>query len=204
MASGGGAGLALRAAGLYFGAMDRVSMIKEAALMKLRSRKPTAGKIFSFVVATIDGAEKSLGAFKGHPLLIVNTASLCGYTPQYASLEKLHRNYQRRGLKILAFPSDNFGHQEPGTDAEIKEFCRARYAVSFELFSKINVKGDRIHPLYVYLTKESEKAGAIAWNFTKFLVDAGGRVVERFGPAEDPLSPSVTGRIEELLSSSKG
>ncbi len=188
-----------RAAGLYFGAMDRAARIKEAALMTLRGTKPDAGKLYSFVAASIDGEKKSLADYKGRPLVIVNTASLCGYTPQYASLEKLYQNYRGRGLKILAFPSDNFGRQEPGTDAEIKEFCRTRFSVSFDLFSKIDVAGEHIHLLYAYLTKESEKAGAIAWNFTKFLVDGGGRVVERFGPAEDPLSPSVAGCVEALL-----
>ena len=167
--------------------------------MTLRKTKMDAGKLYSFVVSNIDGKTKSLADYKGSVLVIVNTASLCGYTPQYASLEKLCQNYRGRGLKILAFPSDNFGHQEPGTDAEIKEFCRTRFSVSFDLFSKINVKGEHIHPLYAYLTKESEKAGAIAWNFTKFIVDGVGRVVARFGPAEDPLSPSVTGCVESLL-----
>ncbi len=189
----------LRAAGLFFGARDRAARIKEAALMTLRRTKTDAGKLYSFVASNIDGEEKSLAEYKGRALVIVNTASLCGYTPQYASLEKLYQAYRGRGLRVLAFPSDDFGHQEPGADAEIKEFCRTRFSASFDLFSKINVKGEDIHPLYAYLTKESEKAGAIAWNFTKFIVDGVGRVVARFGPAEDPLSPSVTGCVEGLL-----
>ncbi len=157
------------------------------------------GKIYSFAMKTIDGAEKPLADYKGQVLLIVNTASLCGFTPQYDSLEEVHKKYTARGLRILAFPANEFGAQEPGADAQIKEFCRTKYSVSFDLFSKIAVKGTAIDPLYRFLTTESGCNGEIPWNFTKFLVDRQGEVKARFGPEEDPSSKKMAREIEELL-----
>ena len=167
--------------------------------MRVKNGKSGGRDLYSFKAASIDGAERALSDYRGMVLLIVNTASLCGYTPQYEGLEKLHAAYKDRGLRVLAFPSDDFGHQEPGSDAEIKEFCSSRYGMSFELFSKIHVKGDKIHPLYAYLTKESPKNGVIPWNFTKFIADRSGLIAARFGPATDPLDGELRAKIEELL-----
>lgn len=144
---------------------------------------------YDFTAKTIDGAEQSLAAYRGKALLIVNVASKCGFTPQYAGLEALYRKFKDRGFAVLGFPCDQFGHQEPGDETEIKKFCSLTYDVSFPLYSKIEVNGDNAHPLYKWL--KSEKAGilgteAIKWNFTKFLIDAGGRVQQRFAPNDTP------------------
>jgi glutathione peroxidase len=135
-------------------------------------------------VTTIDGERMPLSRYHGQTLLIVNVASRCGYTPQYAGLEALYRKYKDKGFVVLGFPCDQFGHQEPGTEQEIRQFCSANYAVTFPMFSKINVNGRHAHPLYRYLI--SQKKGmfgrsAIAWNFTKFLVTRDGEVVRRYG-----------------------
>lgn len=155
--------------------------------------------VFSYTMKTIDGQERPLSDYAGYVLLIVNTASACGLTPQYKTMESLYRKYKDRGLKILAFPANNFGAQEPGSDAEIKTFCNTNYDVSFDLFSKISAKGDDVHPLYRYLTTDSGFPGEIPWNFTKFLVDKSGKVAARFEPKEDPLSDTVMDKIEALL-----
>jgi glutathione peroxidase len=155
--------------------------------------------VYRFTMKNNDGEEVSLADYAGHVVLIVNTASKCGYTPQYASLEKLYRRYAENGLRILAFPANNFGAQEPGTDEQIREFCTTNYDVTFHLFSKISVKGDDIHPMYAYLTKDSPFPGEIRWNFTKFLVDQKGEVVARYETKTDPLDESVVTRIEAML-----
>lgn len=165
----------------------------------LSGGKSKVNSIHGFKVRTIDGAEKSLADFKGKPLLVVNTASKCGFTPQYKSLEGLYEKYKGRGFEVLAFPANNFGKQEPGSNKEIKEFCGTRYHTTFPLFGKISVKGDDIDPLYAYLTKESEFKGDVGWNFTKFLVGPDGKVVARFDSGTDPLDKKVTKKIEELL-----
>jgi glutathione peroxidase len=159
----------------------------------------TAGRVYEFEMKTIDGKPQKLSTYKGHPLLIVNTASLCGFTPQYTDLENLYKKYADKGVKIAAFPANEFGAQEPGSDADIKKFCMTKYSVSFDLFSKIAVKGDAIHPLYAYLTKDSGFPGDIPWNFTKFLIDKNGNVVQRFEPAVTPDSPEVIAAIEKQL-----
>lgn len=156
-------------------------------------------KLYSFKMKTIDGQERPLSDYKGQVLLIVNVASQCGFTPQYEGLEALFGKYKDKGLRILAFPANEFGRQEPGTDAEIKEFCRLNYGVSFDLFSKIVVKGAGQHPLYAYLTKDSPFPGDIGWNFSKFLVDRNGKVAGRFDPPVDPLSRNLVKAIEALL-----
>ena len=138
---------------------------------------------------TIDGQTQRLGDFKGKALLVVNVASKCGFTPQYTGLEALHRKYQDRGFAVLGFPCDQFGHQEPGNEAEIKDFCSLNYDVSFPLFAKIEVNGDNTHPVYRYLKQEQKGilgTQAIKWNFTKFLVDKQGRVVKRYAPNDKP------------------
>ena len=147
-----------------------------------------------------NGRSKKLGDYKGKVLLIVNTASKCGFTPQYEGLQSLYAKYKPRGFEVLGFPCDQFGHQEPGSDDEIASFCELNYGVSFPLFSKIEVNGDGAHPLYKFL--KSEKGGllgdAIKWNFTKFLVDKQGNVVERFAPTTTP--EAIESKIQTLLS----
>ncbi len=144
---------------------------------------------FDFTALDIDGSKRPLSEFAGRPLLIVNVASKCGFTPQYQGLEALWRKHRDAGLVVLGFPCDQFGHQEPGDEAEIKQFCSLNYDVTFPLFAKIDVNGAHAHPLYTWL--KGEKAGifgteAIKWNFTKFLVDASGQVVKRYAPADSP------------------
>lgn len=145
--------------------------------------------IYDFSAKAIDGRNISLGEYKGKVLLIVNTASKCGFTPQYEGLEKLHREFGERGLAILGFPCNQFGSQEPGDAAEIANFCSLTYDVSFPMFAKIEVNGEHTHPLYRFL-KEAKPGllgtEGIKWNFTKFLVDRNGEVIERFAPASKP------------------
>jgi glutathione peroxidase len=161
--------------------------------------KPMSHGIYDFRVATIDGEQKSLADYRGRTLLIVNTASRCGFTPQYTSLEALYQRYKDRGFEILAFPANNFMGQEPGTNAEIKEFCSLKYRTTFPLFEKVSVKGKDIAPLYAYLTRDSGHPGGISWNFAKFLVGPDGRVIARFDPATDPLDENITKGIESSL-----
>ena len=149
-----------------------------------------------------EGKEVDLARYKGQVVLIVNTASRCGYTPQYQGLEELHKRYKEKGFSVLAFPANEFGAQEPGTDKEIQEFCKSKYDVTFPVHSKIVVKGDGIHPLYAFLTgAETDPgfAGPIKWNFTKFLVNRKGEVVARFEPKETPDSEAVKAAIEKAL-----
>ena len=155
--------------------------------------------IYDFTMKTIDGKNKSLADFKGKAVLIVNTASLCGHTPQYRSLETLYKQYKDQGFVVLAFPENNFKNQEPGTDEEIKKFCDLKYHVTFPVFSKISVKGDDIAPLYLYLTTKLRFNGPITWNFNKFLVNPQGQVVARFDSKIDPLDPQVVAEIRKSL-----
>jgi glutathione peroxidase len=164
------------------------------------SKPPTS--VLGFTVKDIDGKDVPLTKFQGKVLLIVNTASQCGYTPQYKGLQEIYEKYQGMGLEILAFPANEFGAQEPGTDEQIKEFCSTRYKVGFPLFSKIVVKGEGIHPLYQYLTGEATNpkfAGPIPWNFSKFLVNRKGEVIGRYVPGVKPESAELTGAIEKAL-----
>ena len=156
--------------------------------------------IFDFRMKRLDGPEQSLADYKGKVLLVVNVASECGNTPQYAGLEELYRRYHQEGLEILGFPANNFGRQEPGTDREIAEFCKDQYGVSFPMFSKISVKGKDIHPLYAQLTSQPKPVGGeVAWNFQKFVIDRQGNVADKFSPSTQPLDKAIVGRIEELL-----
>lgn len=145
------------------------------------------------------GRTVDLAAFAGRPLLIVNTASRCGFTPQYEGLQRLHEKYSDRGLVVLGFPCDQFGHQEPGTDAEIAEFCRLDYGVTFTLSTKIDVNGAGTHPVFAFLKERAGGAmgSAIKWNFTKFLVDGDGRAVQRYAPTTAP--EALESDIEALL-----
>src|SRR5207302_1829455 len=155
--------------------------------------------LLDFRVKDIDGKDVALAKFRGKVLLVVNTASQCGYTPQYKDLEAIYEKYKAQGFEVLAFPANEFGSQEPGTNEQIKEFCTTNYQVSFPLFAKIVVDGPKIHPLYQFLTSDATNpkfAGKITWNFAKFLVNRKGEVIERFEPGENPSSPKVTGAIE--------
>ncbi|MCB2203311.1 glutathione peroxidase [bacterium] len=158
-----------------------------------------AQNVYDFTMTTIDGEEKALSDYRGDVLLIVNTASKCGFTPQYEGLQELNERYADRGLHVLGFPANNFGGQEPGSDAQIQEFCSTTYHVTFDMFSKISVAGEDKHPLYAYLTGATDFPGEIKWNFTKFLVDREGRVVARFETKVDPLDEAVTAAIEHAL-----
>jgi len=155
--------------------------------------------IYDFKVKTIEGVAKSLGDYRGQVLLIVNTASRCGFTPQYTGLEKLYERYKSRGFVILAFPSNDFLDQEPGDDSSIKQFCELTYKTSFPLFSKIKVKGPQALPLYQYLTTASGFNGSITWNFNKFLVDRQGHVIARFGSRTDPMDPELEEDVLKAL-----
>ncbi len=155
--------------------------------------------VHDFDAKTIAGQDKKLREYEGHPLLIVNVASKCGLTPQYEGLEKLHREYAARGLRVLGFPANEFGAQEPGSNDEIQTFCTSNYGVEFDMFGKVVVKGTGIHPLFDYLTKHTKFAGDIKWNFNKFLVDKSGEVVARFEPQVEPTSAEVRQAIEKVL-----
>jgi len=147
--------------------------------------------VYDFEAKTIDGTTQKLDAYKGKALLIVNVASKCGFTPQYTGLEALHKKLKDKGFDVLGFPCDQFGHQEPGNEEEIKNFCSLTYDVSFPMFAKIDVNGDNAHPLYKYLKQEKPGilgTNGIKWNFTKFLVDKSGNVVKRYAPTDKPES----------------
>lgn len=155
---------------------------------------------YDFSATDIDGQVRPLAAYRGKPLLIVNVASKCGFTPQYTGLEKLWRDYRDQGLVVLGFPCDQFGHQEPGDEAEIRDFCSLNYDVSFPMFAKIDVNGNDAHPLWKWL--KQEKSGllgisAIKWNFSKFLIGRDGKVIKRYAPTDTP--ESLAGDIEAAL-----
>jgi len=155
--------------------------------------------VYDFTLNDIDGKPVSLSQFRGKVLLLVNTASFCGNTPQYTDLEKMYEQYREKGFEILAFPANNFGQQEPGTDAEIKTFCYTKYSLSFPLFSKISVKGENKHPLYRYLTEQGPIPGEVEWNFQKYLVDRSGKVVARYHHRTKPLDPEIVQDVERVL-----
>ncbi len=161
-----------------------------------------ATDIYNFEATSIDGDSISFEQFKGKVILIVNTASKCGFTGQYEGLEKLYQEYKDKGLVILGFPANNFMKQEPGTNEEIKQFCTTTYNVTFPMFSKIDVKGNNIHPLYEYLTSNEaghDFGGKITWNFNKFLVSKEGKVINRFGSRTTPENPQIVEAIEAAL-----
>jgi glutathione peroxidase len=160
-----------------------------------------ASSVYDFTLPSIDGSDASLGQYKGKVLLLVNVASKCGYTPQYAGLESLYEKYKDQGLVVIGFPANNFGAQEPGTNEEIKSFCTRTYHVSFPMYAKVSVKGGDKTPLYHYLTEEANPAtnGEIGWNFTKFLVDRNGKVVARFDSKIKPDDVGLVGAVEKAL-----
>ncbi|MBK9496046.1 MAG: glutathione peroxidase [Xanthomonadales bacterium] len=156
--------------------------------------------VHDFTAQNLEGSEVDLSTYKGQVLLIVNTASKCGFTPQYRGLEALYRQWHAKGFSVLGFPCDQFGHQEPGDAEEIRNFCSLSYDVSFPMFEKVEVNGKQTHPLYAYLKKSAKGllgSESIKWNFTKFLVGRDGRVVKRYAPTDTP--ESMEGDIKELL-----
>ncbi len=155
---------------------------------------PTA---HDFSAKTIDGQDKKLSDYAGQVLLVVNVASECGLTPQYKGLEALNKRLRERGLRVLGFPANEFGAQEPGTNEQIKAFCTSKFDVSFDMFGKVVVKGAGIHPLFDWLTKET--GGEIKWNFGKFLIGKKGEILARFEPKVEPESPEVVQAIEKAL-----
>ncbi len=156
-----------------------------------------ASGAYDFTLNSIDGKATPLAGFKGKVTLIVNVASQCGFTPQYAGLEALYEKYRDHGFVIAGFPANNFGGQEPGTNEEIKQFCNRNYSVKFPMFAKISVKGADKAPLYQYLT--DTMGGDVQWNFTKFLVDKNGKVIKRFDSSVEPDSPELVSAIEAAL-----
>jgi glutathione peroxidase len=180
------------------------SWIAVASLIALtagmvRAAEGAAKGPLDFTLTANDGTSYPLAKLKGKVVLLVNTASKCGLTPQYEGLEALWKKYQGQGLVVVAVPANEFGAQEPGTDAEIREFCTTKFNVSFPLMKKVVVKGEGIDPLYRWLTVDSAKKGEIAWNFTKFLVGRDGQLVERFEPKTTPSDATVAAAIERAL-----
>ena len=165
-------------------------------------QKMQSTPIYNFTMDDIDGKPRPLGEFKGKVMMIVNTASFCGNTPQYAGLQTLYERYRDQGFTILAFPANDFGKQEPGDNKEIAEFCYTKYSLEFPLFSKITVLGDQKHPLYRYLTEDTPFKGEIQWNFQKFLVNQQGEVIARYAPGQKPLTAQIVGDIEKALQTS--
>ncbi len=159
----------------------------------------TDKSVHDFSVKTIDGTTKKLDAYKGSVLLVVNVASKCGLTPQYTALEALNQTYREKGLRVLGFPANEFGAQEPGTNEEIKSFCSTSYDVTFDMFAKLKVKGEGTDPLFQYLSDET--GGVIKWNFNKFLIGKNGEILARFEPQVEPSSPEVKAAIEKALAS---
>lgn len=176
------------------------SLLRLAALLFLTVVTLRAASLFEIAVNDIDGKAATLAPYRGRVLLIVNVASECGYTPQYKGLEAVFKKYQAQGLTVLGFPCNQFGGQEPGSNAEIKQFCSTAFHVTFPLFGKIEVNGANRHPLYVALAgKGSPFPGNIKWNFNKFIVGRDGTIVQRFDSDAEPDSPEVIKAIEAAL-----
>jgi glutathione peroxidase len=172
-----------------------------AAAPKHKKPKEAPMGVHQFTMNNIDHKPKSLADYKGKVLLVVNVASECGNTPQYKGLEAMYLQYKGQGLEVLGFPSNDFGHQEPGTEKEIKDFCDRNYHVTFDMFAKTDVLGDNINPLYKYLTTESGFDGPVSWNFAKFLVGKDGKVIARFGPKVQPDDKDLVAALEKALKS---
>lgn len=191
------AGMCLIAGG---GLSDRLepspAQAKQEGAILMAAQTPM---IYDFTLNDIDGKPVSLSQFRGKVLLLVNTASFCGNTPQYTDLEKIYEQYREKGFEILAFPANNFGQQEPGTNEEIKTFCYTKYSLSFPLFSKISVKGSDKHPLYRFLTEQSPFPGEVEWNFQKYLVDRSGKVVAKYHHRTKPLAQDIVQDVERVL-----
>lgn len=178
-----------------------ICLIMMTTIVKSQNQGAKMGSsVYEFTVKDINGKDKSLNDYKGKVLLIVNVASKCGFTPQYEGLQALYAKYKDKGLEILAFPCNQFGGQEPGTNNEIKEFCSTNFNVTFPLFDKIDVNGEKTAPLYKYLKEAAPgtlATKAIKWNFAKFLVDKNGKVLDRYGSAHKP--EQLEEKIKEIL-----
>jgi glutathione peroxidase len=158
--------------------------------------------LYDFSARTIEGKEQALAELRGRAALVVNVASKCGLTPHYEGLQELYERFQGRGLEVLGFPCNQFGAQEPGSEAEIQTFCSTRYGVTFPMYAKIEVNGPGRHPLYAWLTGEPtapEGPGDVKWNFTKFVVGRDGRVLARFDPGTEPAAPALLAAVEQAL-----
>jgi glutathione peroxidase len=161
-----------------------------------------ASSVYDFSMSSLDGKPMSMADFKGKVLLLVNVASYCGYTPQYQGLEAIYEKYKDQGLVVVGFPANNFGGQEPGTNSQIKDFCERTYHVKFPMVAKVSVKGSDKTPIYQFLTSPAANpttVGEIQWNFTKFLVDRSGKVIQRFEPEVEPESRAMVSAIEKAL-----
>lgn len=178
-----------------FAGYDQIGAAEQGALQMAATSSP----VYDYTLNDIDGKPVSLSQYKGKVIMLVNTASLCGNTPQYTDLERMYETYRDKGFEILAFPANNFGQQEPGTNEEIKGFCLTKYSVGFPLFSKISVKDGDKHPLYRYLTEQSPFPGEVEWNFQKYLVDRSGNVVARYHHRTKPLADEVVKDVERFL-----
>ena len=180
-------------------------MLKVACLLVAATAGfASAASFYDYTMNSIDGKPTSLSSFKGKVVLLVNVASRCGFTPQYAGLEALYEKEKDKGFVIVGIPANNFMSQEPGTDAEIKAFCKAKYDVKFPIMSKVSVKGADQTPLYQYLTSTEQNpktGGEIKWNFTKFLIGRNGQILARFEPAIKPEDPAVTTAVDAALAS---
>lgn len=176
------------------------TMLALATMMMTTFSLLAADSLYDIPLKDIDGKDASLKPYAGKVMLIVNVASHCGFTPQYTALESVYKKYQDQGLVVCGFPCNQFGAQEPGTDAEIKQFCTSKYDVTFPMFDKLEVNGGNRHPLYVALAgKDSPFPGNIHWNFTKFVIGRDGKIVARFDSKVKPDSPEVTQAIETAL-----
>ena len=182
--------------------MKLFTAIVLAVLAGVQTKPAGSGKVpsaLNFTMSSIDGKSVDLSKYQGQVVLMVNVASQCGYTPQYAGLEELHKKYASKGLRILGFPSNDFGEQEPGTNGEIAQFCKQNYGVEFDMFSKIVVRGGGQAPLYRYLTSLPKFPGQVDWNFEKFLVSRNGEVIARFKSEVEPTSRQLEGAIQAAL-----
>ncbi|MBN2523396.1 MAG: glutathione peroxidase [Bacteroidales bacterium] len=178
--------------------MQKTSVILILAIMTISSFAQTKS-LYDFKVNTLYGEEYDLAQLKGKKVLIVNTASKCGFTPQYADLQKLYEIYGGKDFTIIGFPANDFMNQEPGTNEEIASFCQVNYGVTFPMMEKISVKGKEIHPLYQWLTNKSENGvldAKISWNFNKFLIDENGQVVKHYGSKTNPLSDEIVNWVK--------
>lgn len=180
---------------------DAVAKTDDATKTAEPAVAAASSPVIDHTVKLLDGSEKDLKDYRGKALLVVNTASECGYTPQYAGLQELYAKYKDRGLEVLAFPSNDFGGQEPGDAEQIRSFVSDEYSVEFEMFDKVHAKGPEIAPLYKTLTEQTGEGikGEVQWNFTKFLVDPDGHVVGRFNSPVDPMAPELVEALEKVL-----
>ena len=180
-------------------ALLTLSGVALAGVTKTKGTAVSTTTLYSFQAKAIDGTDRKLSDYKGKAVLVVNTASRCGFTPQYEGLEALYQKYRDRGFEVLAFPANDFMGQEPGTNAEIQTFCTTKFRTTFPLFEKVRVKGRDMEPLYHWLTKDSSFPGDISWNFAKFLIGPDGKVVARFKPNTKPDAPELVAAIEKAL-----